>query len=694
MANATCYFQVQAYSDVGFGGKTSPLSVHTNDEKPQPIVLASIDEGIWKIDMDLQTKELVVHTGSVVRLLTSIQQEKKLFWFDDNNNLISYDRLSKTKLVTVQTEVLALTVDWIERTLYWSQRQHKGSVVFALDLNSLDNDAAKNSIEPKFIMDRIGVVNSLTVSPKDRLLYWVETIGNDQNNGILMTKSLYDETIEPFFNDPTHSVYKTIALDTSSNNSLNIIWRDSHGQLFATDVNDKHSSAFDIIYNESKRNLVKDSGRLYWTENNEIYAYSGYASDHHEYVMSAPKVHRLFAFFHENYLDKECMVPLQRYSGMNYVPMLEQGNERSLVISLPKVEVHPNCNGRRPPGIRYIILYGNAGNGNVRNCTPHDCKTVKSFNDQEMISDLKPFVRYKFQIGVNNYYGERMDKIPWIFGPIVVFKTSIGSPSAPRNVQAEVISPTEAIVQWQQPIEFNSDAVWYEVHWETQNAIDRVKNRQQQFAFDQERFLPGNDAPISMNITKLLPRQPYKVWVRAYTSNSTFNESNPVHIETISEPGDIILTDRSPYTLDLHWMVHKNISKYILEYQAIGSNEPVRIEEDLLWKNNSDIAIHVENLQPKTQYKFSILLYFLKRDVAYTWPSDSRFVFETMGDRPSSPGRPVISHVSGEVFKVIYNQTMSCSINMKISKTKSLFPLNRSTGNHPVKMELQFWSTV
>lgn len=155
-----------------------------------------------------------------------------------------------------------------------------------------------------------------------------------------------------------------------------------------------------------------------------------------------------------------------------------------------------------------------------------------------------------------------------------------------------------------------------------------------------------------MNIVRLQPSQPYKIWVRAYTSNSTYNESDHVQIETISEPGDIILTDRSPYDLHLHWMVHRNISKYILEYQAIGSTTSVQVEENLLWKNNSDVEIHVVNLQPKTQYKFSILLFFLKRDVAYSWPSDTRFVFETLGDTPSPPGQPIIRHVSGDVFKV------------------------------------------
>lgn len=405
---------MQAYSGVGFGDKTYPLKVHTKAEKPIPVILASIDEGISKIDMDLLTSELVVHTGSTVQLLTSIEHEKKLYWIDENNHLMSYDNSIKVKLTSIPSEVLALSVDWIDRVLYWSQRQHKGSVVFALDLNSVEIKPT----DPKFIMDRTGLINSLIVSPIDRLLYWVETTDNDQNNGVLMTKSLDDDKIEPFFDDASLMVHKNIALDTSSDNTINIIWTDINSQLFATDVKFKHSMPLDIIYDAAKANLAKDSGRLYWTENNAIYACSIYASDHSEYVMNAPNVHKLFAFFHQNYLERECMTPLQQYNGRKYIPELIQGNERSLVIRLPEIEVHPNCNRRKPPGIRYTILYGSAGNDVVRNCTFADCNVVKSFNEVETITDLKPFVRYKFQVGVNNYYGERMDT-PMIFGPMV-----------------------------------------------------------------------------------------------------------------------------------------------------------------------------------------------------------------------------------------------------------------------------------
>lgn len=62
----------------------------------------------------------------------------------------------------------------------------------------------------------------------------------------------------------------------------------------------------------------------------------------------------------------------------------------------------------------------------------------------------------------------------------------------------------------------------------------------------------------------------------------------------------------------------------------------------------------IENLEPKTRYKFSILLYFYKRDTPYTWPQDSRFVFETLGDRPSAPGQPKINNVREKVYKVVW----------------------------------------
>lgn len=39
---------------------------------------------------------------------------------------------------------------------------------------------------------------------------------------------------------------------------------------------------------------------------------------------------------------------------------------------------------------------------------------------------------------------------------------------------------TEATIRWLPPLEFNSNAIWYEVHWQTENSLNKLKNKQQQ----------------------------------------------------------------------------------------------------------------------------------------------------------------------------------------------------------------------
>lgn len=62
----------------------------------------------------------------------------------------------------------------------------------------------------------------------------------------------------------------------------------------------------------------------------------------------------------------------------------------------------------------------------------------------------------------------------------------------------------------------------------------------------------------------------------------------------------------------------------------------------------------IQRLTPKTQYHFVMFLYYEKRQEPYLWPQDHRFVYETLGDRPSTPGRPRITHVSGDAYQVTW----------------------------------------
>lgn len=60
----------------------------------------------------------------------------------------------------------------------------------------------------------------------------------------------------------------------------------------------------------------------------------------------------------------------------------------------------------------------------------------------------------------------------------------------------------------------------------------------------------------------------------------------------------------------------------------------------------------VTGLLPKTQYRFIVLLFYPNRQDPYVWPPDARFVYETDADHPSSPGRPIVTQLRQDIYKV------------------------------------------
>ena len=65
---------------------------------------------------------------------------------------------------------------------------------------------------------------------------------------------------------------------------------------------------------------------------------------------------------------------------------------------------------------------------------------------------------------------------------------------------------------------------------------------------------------LSMNLTRLQPSKAYTIWIRAYSSDTTFSESYQVNIVTFPEPEEIMLQSISSTELSVKWRPHVNIS--------------------------------------------------------------------------------------------------------------------------------------
>lgn len=473
--NVTYYFRVQAVSTAGIGKPSDIIGIHTSSRKPVPRVFISNGEEIQLIDLDTKQTYVVVNTGSPVHHLAYVANEDRILWINENNELISYNQKTKTKLATCSGQVLALTVDWVQRLVYWSQSEvNGGSAIYFLDLYRFEGE---NSV-PQLVIYRRGTSWSLLIYPLDQQLFWVETQSNTTKLGTLYSYNIETKKVDTFFNGGEY-IKKTLILDTESAVDTSLIWSDSSDQLYRSNLLHQNYQPVHISLrnNSFAWHLVKDSGRMYWMENGSILSKT--SNGEIDYEMEVPRVLQLLALMDQDYPSKQCLIPNQ---DSRYIPSLIEATERTLSLQLPKPAVNDNCSNILA-STKYTIQFKemtnvvNGQSNRISQCTLPDCQTIISFDDVTHIVGLKPFVKYIFQVGVNNYYGEKLNS-QTVLGPTTVFHTAIGAPSVPRNISVQVISPTEAIVQWFPPQELNSDLVWYEVHWLTQLDTNGVKNQQ------------------------------------------------------------------------------------------------------------------------------------------------------------------------------------------------------------------------
>lgn len=666
--NVIYNFSVQAVSSFGMGKPTLPVAIDTAIEKPVPKLLASTTNEVLLVDLDLGTSWTLFNAASPAIHLAYLALDNLTFWVNKNNELISYREGTAFKLHTINSTVISITIDWIERIIYWSQLENNGSSVYAYDLIKA---------ECFLVAMRDGLVFSLKVIPLYRELLWVESETERESEGYVMTYNLDRKTARNFVDSLNNSLSvfrKTIVLDTSVAGEPQIVWFDSKHNLHTIGFVSKHANALEEAFDTSSINLVKDSATLYWTMHDFIFAKD--LTNSQEYKMGIANILQIMSFYHQTYPPVHCLIPHKSFT-LNHKIQLIESHERSLALRLPKPKAYEHC-PVKPPSFKYTILYRPC-NLKEGNCNSKDYKKLETYDNDVEITDLIPYTQYQFQLSVSNYYSKRksMTEIP---GTLVYYSTEIGSPSAPRNVTAEPISPTEAFVKWLPPLEFNGESVWYEVHWQAKNAIDGVKNRQQLLVSGKHKMRCTlisvfmdlyiifilldvkssrvDDEWISVNITKLLPKQPYNIWVRAYTTNARFNEGEALEIETLPEPDNITLKYAQSHNLTLNWRPYENATKFVVQYKPITSDkfdlQTLFSSDDYIHATLPSGSILVENLYPKTRYVFTISLYFPKRAEPYVWPQDDRFAFDTLGDVPSAPGKPIVEQVREEVYKVAW----------------------------------------
>uniref|UniRef100_A0A182IPU5 Tyrosine-protein kinase receptor n=1 Tax=Anopheles atroparvus TaxID=41427 RepID=A0A182IPU5_ANOAO len=715
LPNVTYFLQVRV-CNVDHEGDPSALRWVSMDEPGQTLPLlyvATVDQ-ILLFDMDRGTSSSVVSTAIPAILIAELRHEQRLLWVNVNGELFLHDNVDgKRKLMQVppaQGKVTALTVDWISRTIYMRVQgagigSSSGGVVSTLhifDLNRFENGGTEpGTLKSIPLPTELAQIDILHAFPENRTLL---AASRETRTGYIISLDLLDKLLDlasvncserddvteqrPAVCDEHREIFENEEREGIELDGGYLLWsalREARtGPIISLDTwhqflnmamlncSERDDATMhrlpwcneyrEIFENAGRQGITQDAGYLYWITNGTVQMQ---AREHHNRTMMNhadndwqwPQIADAGALLpvqHQPYPRARCLVPVMH--GVQYRPELLQATENSLTLRLPNPEAHRNCK-MRLPGIRYRIQYRTHSSIPEKGGELH---VTESYVQRATIGNLRPFTKYVFWVTLLNYYTVEFngtmglqidadDKEPTAMPTI--FSTAAGAPSKPESMRALSISPSEAVVSWRPPRQKNNDRVWYEIYWQTETG--GRKNRQQQLVTE----FSDIDNMLSMNLTRLQPNQTYSIGIRAYSTSKTYSESEAVEIRTFPEPDDIELMAINSTGMRLHWSPPSNVQRYKMQYAIAGTANWLMLYdshvEQPAAKPYDRYTYELNELLPKTLYRFSILIYYPDRDVPYMWPREAKqFGFETLADKPGTPGRPVVTQLRQDVYKV------------------------------------------
>lgn len=510
------------------------------------------------------------------------------------------------------------------------------SCIYRLDLSQIEN----GFLNVDKIMRRNRRIQEIKVSPFTNMLYWIEV--NRHGAGHLMKSRMDGTSLRPLFSVHTDEtrrqctcpenprIGKTLSLDQSDPYNTIIIYSDEwQGRVYQTEA--KGCDCKIIVHSPKlpPTSITTDHRYIYWSNETEdmIYILKQNSVIQEFALRGVRKITAVGAHL-QPFPAGRCLTARQSTTTAQRL----DNTARSITLHLPKPERHSECDNISMASVQYTIYFGLITESGTSECIDSitSCKAIITYRQTIKIEDLKPFSSYVFMVSLKNYYSDLEGIVPMI-GPPVVFETSAGAPSPPQNVTAVVIDPTVIEVQWFPPKELNDRTVWYEIHWRTEGTVAGVRQSGEQIVQEND----GMDMFRSYKnvaIKKLVPGQLYLVWVRAYSQNSdTYSDSEGVEIETYPQPGNITLVQTTPYSLEVTWTPPVNLTlSYEVQY-CDHSNTREWINAPRIPGDRWD-RYFIENLSPKTAYKFRTVIIYIRSKMPYLWPQDGGFKFETLGN--------------------------------------------------------------
>ncbi|XP_046814673.1 proto-oncogene tyrosine-protein kinase ROS isoform X2 [Vespa crabro] len=659
--NVTYYFQVRARTMIGPGPYTDVIGVSTVYENPIPRLLLATTEAVNVIDLDEKMNNYTITRHVAVEIAFSAA-ENNIFWINKIQELILSDStgIHVTKIFTLNNTAYSLCVDWIAKYLYWSESNDKESEsrILKLDLSMLQDKIV--TFQP--IITRNGRIVKLDILPSVGSLYWIESTKNDR--GVIMQSDLYGENIQPFFNRMGDcscpyrpSVSPVMTIDSTETENPVLYWVSLEGHLYIADINGcicKMIIDPGLDKGLTFASLTVDKINIYWT-NAEMKLYlvnKRYLEKEKIIDFHTPHIRSIKALGKslQPYPSADCLTPRRMLYDIEEVKKTAD----SITVKLPQPLPHNGCKAYNLPRTLYLMDIYECAENSSENCressdSKEKCKRYQTYEREYAIENLKPFTRYLIKLSLANIY-IKSDWANLEFSSGIILTTDAGAPSAPENVSIQVLTPTLAAVYWMPPKIFNSPAVSYEIHWRSDSLINGVRQKGEQLVKDTEQIKNGKFVAM---LQPLLPGQVYFISVRACPAhfNEVFSESEKQMISMYPEPNNLTLITASINGLNISWVPTVSLTiSYVLEYKDVALEEwRVANESEI---DSEKVIYRLRNLQPRTLYKFRLLLRYPNYDQDFIWSPDGRFTYQTLGDVPSAPGTPTVIKLRNSVYQL------------------------------------------
>ena len=686
--NTTYYFQVQALTESGEGPLSQIVSVYSSEENPVPRLLVAKTNSIRLVDVDSQKEKVITMKASYPISVSYIMEEKKVFWTEEDG-IIKSSNVDGTNLTVIHQLSLpgtSLAVDWISRTLYFSESDNnfEKSNIWSYDFNSKSN--------PSIILTKSNVkISTIEVDPFSSSLLWTEMFASGQ--GILKTCNISSPiNCNPrlFFKQNYHkqrefgkncncsahsAVGAAISIDRSKESNPELLWVDAKfNNVIASDMSGCFCRVvINSTYGLPPTSLTADNNYIYWSnaslgnvysvvkeaqleKNSSMYLFLLNSSNSPHLIVSEAiyGVNGIRAHGHhlQPYPMIDCLIPMDYQSKAKFL----DNTANSLTISISDVQRPYLCQNVTFSSVLYIIYYGKISSDGVHECgvSLRGCKKLESYNDTVTIKGLDSYTNYSIRIAVTNFYMPKDQVV--LPGPEIIFETAESRPSPPKNVIVKIETPKRILVTWEPPEKPNGDLILYEVRWYTNknphlhNAIHAKKLNTTRFG---ERYL--------MKLVELESTTTYCISVRAYSSDGLFySDSNIVYATTYDLPNDIKLGSRSARSIIVNWLSPPSnnslseIAQHTMQYSKIGEQQ-WHGEKHKLTKPNTSYEFHFNNLTPNTEYAFRLLLTYRSTTTLFEWPGNDEFIFKTLPDAPDPPKKPFVENLGSNVYKVSWS---------------------------------------